>query len=364
MTDFEIKLERIRHLLDRRQADALVIARRDNFAWLTGGEESGVILNQETGFVYLVVTRKELTAAALWADAAKAKEELLAGLGFTVHTLNWKQPGKEQYIERLLKGKKALSDIPLEGCLCDTEAVYELEYPMTETEIERYRELGRLSDRILADTAGNIKRGMTEQEIKAELLRQCADRGVETDVLLVGADERIEKYRHCTPTEKAAEHTALLSPVLRRYGLHSNIARMVCFGSVPEEVREKYDAVCQIQAEIISMSREGIPFGEIFQMQERSYRQLGYGQEWMRHGHGAPVGYMLSDASVLYNSGRRMMPGQAYEWYVTVSGAKSAELVMNTGGRQEILSMTGLWPEKEYRTSNGDVIKLPDIWII
>ena len=193
MTDFEIKLERIR----------LVIARRDNFAWLTGGEESGVILNQETGFVYLVVTRKELTAAALWADAAKAKEELLAGLGFTVHTLNWKQPGKEQYIERLLKGKKALSDIPLGGCLCDTEAVYELEYPMTETEIERYRELGRLSDRILADTAGNIKRRMTEQEIKAELLRQCADRGVETDVLLVGADERIEKYRHCTPTEKS-----------------------------------------------------------------------------------------------------------------------------------------------------------------
>lgn len=363
MTDFDIKLERIGALLDRRQAEALVIARRDNFAWLTGGGESGVILNQENGFVYLIVTQKERAAVALRADADKAQEELLKGLGFTFHTLDWKSAGIEAYIGSLLEGKRALSDIPLTGCTCDTAAIYELEFPMTETETGRYRELGRLTDVIMARAAKRMRQGMTENEIKAEVLHACADHGVEADVLLVGCDERIEKYRHCTPTDKEAARTVLLSPVLRKYGLHSNIARMVCFGSVPEAVRKKYDAVCRIQAEIIAASRENVAFRDIFRLQEAWYRQLGYGQEWMKHGHGAPVGYMLSDASVMHDENRCMTCGQAYEWYVTVSGAKSAELVMNTGGRQEILSMTGEWPEKAYRTEGGDVIKLPDIWV-
>lgn len=363
MTDFDSKLERIRALLERRQAEAVVIARRDNFAWLTGGGESGVILNQENGFVYLIVTRKARAAVALRADADKAEEELLKGLGFTFHKLDWKSAGIEAHIRSLLEGKRALSDIPLTGCTCDAAAIYELEYPMTETETGRYRELGRLTDMIMARTAKRMRQGMTENEIKAEVLHACADYGAEADVLLVGSDERIEKYRHCTPTDKKATRTVLLSPVLRKYGLHSNIARMVCFGSVPGEVRKRYDAVCQIQAEIIAASRENVAFRDIFRMQEKWYHRLGFGQEWLEHGHGAPVGYMLSDASVLYDEHRCMTSGQAYEWYVTVSGAKSAELVMNTGGRQEILSMTGEWPEKAYRTEGGAVIKLPDIWV-
>lgn len=363
MTDFDSKLERIRALLERRQAEAVVIARRDNFAWLTGGGESGVILNQENGFVYLIVTRKERAAVALRADADKAEEELLKGLGFTFHMLDWKSAGIEAHIRSLLEGKRALSDIPLTGCTCDAAAIYELEYPMTETETGRYRELGRLTDMIMARTAKRMRQGMTENEIKAEVLHACADYGAEADVLLVGSDERIEKYRHCTPTDKKATRTVLLSPVLRKYGLHSNIARMGCFGSVPGEVRKRYDAVCQIQAEIIAASRENVAFRDIFRLQEKWYHRLGFGQEWLEHGHGAPVGYMLSDASVLYDEHRCMTSGQAYEWYVTVSGAKSAELVMNTGGRQEILSMTGEWPEKAYRTEGGAVIKLPDIWV-
>lgn len=85
--------------------EALVIARRDNFAWLTGGGESGVILNQENGFVYLMVTQKERAAVALRADAGKAEEELLKGLCFTFHTLDWKSAGIESYIGSLLEGE-------------------------------------------------------------------------------------------------------------------------------------------------------------------------------------------------------------------------------------------------------------------
>lgn len=361
MKDCGIKLERIYKLLEKQGYDALVLAKRENFAWLTGGQESGVILNQENGFVYLVITCKHKTAVAMRADIQKAEEELLAGMGFTFTALDWKSQSKEAYIEMLLDGKRFLADIPLKGGKMDEDAIRELEYPMTENEVICYRELGYITDKILRQTAEKLKSPMTENELKAEFLKLCAQYDVEADVLLLGSDERIERYRHCTPTDKKIYKTVLISPALRKYGLHSNIARMLCIGTVPEEVRKRYDTVCQIQAEIISASTEGVYFKDIFALQERLYEQYGYADEWLIHGHGAPVGYMLSDGSVLYSQTRTMQKNQAYEWYVTITGVKSAELVMNIDNQQEILSVTGEWPVKTYITSNGKEIQLPDI---
>ena len=361
MTDFEKKIGRIRLFLKEETYEAMVLGRRDDFSWLTGGREGGVVLCQEQSFVYLVITEREKIAVSMRADGKKAAGELLEGMDFRLVELDWKSPGKESYIETLLEGSKFVSDIPLKGGTFDLEAIYELEYPMTDREVERYRELGELTEIILSKAAQKLRPGMTENQLKKEFLKLCAEYGAEVDVLLLGSDERIKSYRHCTPTDKRIEKTVLLSPVLRKYGLHSNTARMFCLGKTPEELREIYDIVNQIQAEIIAASVEGIPFREIFSLQEQMYRELGYENEWMVHAHGAPVGYMLSDGGVLYHQERKMKKNQAYEWYVTVTGAKSAELVMNVEGTQEILSVAGKWPVKKYETKSGGRIELPEV---
>lgn len=364
MKDFNEKLGRIRTLLDDSGYEALVLGRRDNFAWLTGGKEGGVIRNMEGSFVYLVFTPGERIAVAMNADIRKAEEELLCDMGFRFQAVDWKSSSKEEYIERLLDGKRFLTDILLKGGCFDLDTIYDLEYPMTEREIKRYRKLGALTDDILSRTAEAFREGMTENDLKKEMLKICAQEDVEVDVMQVGTDERVKNYRHCTPTDKVIGKTILLSPVFRKYGLHSNIARMICIGDIPADVRKSYDDVCQIQAEIIGFSREGLLFADLFAKQEELYRKLGYEDEWLMHGHGAPVGYMLSDGGVLYSQDRVMKTGQAYEWFVTVSGAKSAELVMNVEGKQKILSLAGKWPVKKYVTESGKTVGLPDILVI
>lgn len=364
MKDFNEKLKRIETLLAESRYEALVLGRRDNFAWLTGGKEGGVIRNMEGSFVYLVFMKEERVAVAMNADVRKAEEELLCGMGFRFQSVDWKSSSKEGYIEQMLAGKRFLTDVPIgNGCL-DLDTVYDLEYPMTAGEIEKYRKLGTLTDDILYRTAKAFRKGMTENDLKKEMLKICVQEDAEVDVMQVGSDERVKNYRHCTPTDKVIEKTILLSPVFRKYGLHSNIARMVCIGDIPEDVRKSYDDVCRIQAEIIAFSREGLLFADLFAKQEELYRNLGYAHEWLMHGHGAPVGYMLSDGGVLYNKDRVMKTGQAYEWFVTVSGAKSAELVMNIDGKQEILSLAGKWPVKEYVTESGEAVMLPDILVL
>lgn len=364
MKDFNEKLGRIRTLLDDSGYEALVLGRRDNFAWLTGGKEGGVIRNMEGSFVYLVFTPGERIAVAMNADIRKAEEELLCDMGFRFQAVDWKSSSKEEYIERLLDGKRFLTDILLKGGCFDLDTIYDLEYPMTEREIKQYRKLGALTDDILSRTAEAFREGMTENDLKKEMLKICAQEDVEVDVMQVGTDERVKNYRHCTPTDKVIGKTILLSPVFRKYGLHSNIARMICIGDIPADVRKSYDDVCQIQAEIIGFSREGLLFADLFAKQEELYRKLGYEDEWLMHGHGAPVGYMLSDGGVLYSQNREMKTGQAYEWFVTVSGAKSAELVMNVEGKQKILSLAGKWPVKKYVTESGKTVGLPDILVI
>lgn len=361
MNDFQIKIERIRQFLKDSPYDAMVLGRRDNFAWLSGGREGGVVLSQEKSFVYLVITDNEKLAVSMRADGRKAIEELLADMGFDLAEVDWKSPGIEAYIEHILKGKRYIADCPMGSGVFDLDAIYELEYPMTEREIERYRELGWITEKIFSETVKKFRPGMTENQLKMEVMKLCAEYGVDVEVLLLGSDERIRAYRHCTPTDKPIKKQVLLSPVFCKYGLHSNTARMFCVGKATEEARRVADIVNQIQAETIAASKEGAAFREIFTVQEQMYRELGCEKEWMVHGHGAPVGYMLSDGGVLYHQDRRMRKNQAYEWYVTVSGAKSAELVMNIEGEQEILSVTGSWPLKEYRTKSGKVISLPVI---
>lgn len=356
------KLRRIYDYLEQNQYDAMVIGRRDNFAWLTDGQESGVVLNQEIGFVYLVITKKENFAVAMRADIDKAISEQLSGLNMKPIEIDWKYGSKEQKVLELTKNMKVVSDIPLEGAVIDIAGIYDLEFPMMDYEVDRYIEFGKECDELLCEFSEYVKKGITENQLKSIFIGLCAKKRIEVDVLLLGSDERISQYRHCTPTDKDIQKTLLISPALRKNGLHSNLARMISIG-VPDEVTQKaYDAVSEIQANIIVESKEGVRFSSILDLQEKMYREKHYEEDWMRHLHGAPIGYMLSYGDVMFSEETEMMYNQAYEWYVTVTGAKSAELVMNINNKIKVLSMSGAWPSRIYRINNNEIC-LPDILI-
>lgn len=364
MKDFEMKLNRIYSYLEKNNYDGMILGRRDNFSWLTDGAESGVVLNVETGFIYLVITRTERWAVAMRADIDRAMQEQLLGAGFEPCELDWKSISKEEQAVKLLEGGKIVSDIPIKGAVADLEGIYSLEYPMTQTEIERYKDFGMLCDRILKYTADKICRGMTENEVKRIFIQQCAQYDIDIDVLLIGSDERISYYRHCTPTDKVIEKTVLISPALRKEGLHANLARMISIGEPDGELRKKYDNVCEIQAKIIAASKKGVRFTDILDLQERLYEEKGYADEWMKHLHGGPIGYMLTDGAVMFDHEKTMSTGQAYEWYVTVTGAKSAELVMNIEDQITVLSLGGYWPERQYGSDAENTVSLPDILVL
>ena len=103
-----------------------------------------------------------------------------------------------------------------------------------------------------------LKPGMTEFQVAAGLAGRVLGRGIVPQVLLVGADERLSNFRHPIPTDRKVEKIVMLVLCGERWGLIVSLTRIVHFGELPEELKRKHHACCQVDAEMIAASRPGV----------------------------------------------------------------------------------------------------------
>jgi Xaa-Pro dipeptidase len=355
------KLDRIRAYLRGSGRSALVIGRRDNFAWLTGGGDNAVVHNSELGFSLLVVTDTSVFHVAQVMDGPRILDEELQGFEVEPVFLRWYEQSREERAAQLIKGRQAVSDIPIEGAACAPREIALLHYPLTPREIEKYRLIGKTTEEVIARVAAMISPGTREREIEAMFLAEYAREDMSCDVLLVGSDERIAKYRHPSPTDKRVERLVLLHPAIRKWGLHANVTRMVFFGNrIPADLSARYDAACRVEAAAISQCVPGTKFSEILELEKRVYGEAGFADEWRNHYQGGITGYVLADPTLCMDREARVSTRQAFDWFITITGVKVEELAISGESKPEVLSARGGWPLKTWE-HDGVSLRLPDI---
>lgn len=359
----EVREKRIRvtDYLVRNDYDAFIIGRQDNFAWFTCGGNNRVLTTSETGFTILVVTKDACYAVSQVMDGPRVFDEELEGLDIQPVFLKWYEESREKKAMDLVPGLRVLSDIPLPGAAYLPGEIYNLHYPLTAKEIDKCRWIGKETERIIRKVADEIKPGMTEHEAEAMFLYEYGLINATPEVLLVGSDERIPKYRHPNPSDKKMGRFVLLHPGLRKWGLHANVTRLVYFGDrVPDDIAEKYETASMLEAWAISMCRTGERFGRILEVRKQLLAEKGYGDEWKLHYPGGITGYLLCDPTVCATPGKTVEINQVYDWFVTITGVKVEELSANTEKGREVLSVAGFWPVKRYEC-NGQAFDLPEI---
>jgi len=236
----------------------------------------------------------------------------------------------------------------------------ELEFPLLPAEIERAREIGRLADRAMGEVAASLEPGITELEIGGRLAGAFIRLGIYPDVLLVGSDERLYRYRHCIPTPRPVEKLVLMHVAGQKYGLHANVTRMVHFGPQPEELRRRHQAVSYIHSQVLAHLRPGFPFRELLEVIQQGYASTGFALEWQGHLQGGIAGYEACYPFMLLDDQAVIGPNQAYDWLITVPGTKTEELSLLTEAGVEVASLGPDWPA--IRFEHGDFkISLPDI---
>ncbi|MDF2614603.1 MAG: antitoxin VapB [Clostridia bacterium] len=347
-----MKYQRIYGFLERTGYEAVVIGRKDNFSWITFGGSNEVIWDTEYGFCILVITEEHKYCISYIMDGYRIMEEELQGQGYTYIPLKWYETSPTEKVKQMLKGKKIVSDIDLGIGTYDVTQIYDLHYPLLDTEVNRLRILGKEIDEVLYKLAQEIIPGMTEIEVKRKLTAYTAARDMGLSVALVGSDERVKAYRHPIPTHKKIENYVLITPSVYKWGLHANIARAIIFGKADEDLQRRYNDACYMGAVCMSMCQAGIKHTDILDVQKQLYEKLGYQNEWEKHFQGAIIGYMISNASRTLDEQAVISDKQAYEWFITITGVKSAELGINIGSQREILSTGHSWPTYSIEVNN------------
>ncbi len=362
VADAKTKEERVHAFLEREGLDALVIGRQDNFAWLTAGGDNRVITTSEMGFGILVITKDRKWLVSHSMDGQRFIEEQVPGQGYELVTTYWHQASPEQKTLSLTRGMRVGSDFALEGARQYGPELVDLHYPLTPLDLQRCRWIGQTANRILTAVAQNLRPGMTEQGVAARLLYEYALEGLTIDVLIVGFDDRIQRYRHSMPTDNVLQRYALLHPAARRWGLHANVTRLVHFGEPPTNTKRAMDGVATIGGHVATMLAPGVAFADILTEQIRLYRELGYSTEWMYHFQGGITGYTLADPTRCKDPEARAVMNQAYDYFVTISGAKFEEFMLLTEDGVEFASLGSNWPTRTIETPNG-AIAVPDVLI-
>jgi Xaa-Pro aminopeptidase len=354
------KRARLRSWIKANGLSGVIISRRDNFAWLTAGGDSRVLNNTEFGVGHLVLTLDSQYLVAYTMDGRRLLEEEARDQGYQLVELHWHEMDpRSKALE--LAGRQAAADTNLVGALEANAAIGHLHFPLHELEISRLRWLAGQTGAILEQISAWVQPGLSEVQIAQEMDILFTQAGIDLDVLIVGSDERIFKYRHPLPTLKPLDKYLLLHPAARRWGLHANVSRSIHFGAPPEEVKKAYHAAVTIEGRILTMLSPGLKFADILEYQKAWYSELGFVGEWENHFQGGPTAYQVADPARCL-TGTTVEQNQAFDWFITITGAKVEELALLTAGGIELPSAGPNWPCLQANASHA-IIRLPDLFI-
>ena len=343
MTEIQSKFSTLRSLLQARALDGILLQRNSSFAWATGGSSAAINLASTTGEASFLVTQQNAYVITNNIEAARLEgEEDLCQKGYQFYTHAWH--GATDAFETIAAGLKLGADGAVPGMLDLSAEMARLRVNLLPVEQERLREVGRLCALAMSQAVHAVRPGQSEHEIASSLAQACLERGVEPIVNLIATDERIFNFRHPTYSAKKLERYAMLVLCGRRHGLVVSITRLVHFGKLPQELRNKSAAVAQVDATMLAATRPGRTLGQVFSDTQAAYASAGYPIEWQLHHQGGPAAYEPREYLALPDSPDTVAAGQAYAWNPSITGAKSEDTVLVTDDGFEVVSEVAGWP--------------------
>lgn len=347
------KHQQVAAFLREHSLAAVVLTRRCNFAWFTAGGLNHVPTAADVGIASLVITPERVGCVTNNIEQPRLAAEELPELDIELHAAPWYQPHEllKLFFEAIGSGPAA-RDAPAPGLpdhLIPLDPKFnELRWPMTEGEIERYRQLGRDVAECLESTCRSATPGITEHALASRLAAALLDRGIRAPVILMAADERVASFRHPIPTSKPFARYGMAVAGAERHGLTVSATRLFTFEPISDDLKRRHAAVCRVDAEMIAATRPGATLGGVIETARRAYATAGYADEWIHHHQGGSTGYLGREVKAMPGSPIDVRPNQVFAWNPSIAGTKSEDTILVGPDRNEILSATGDWPTTDY----------------
>lgn len=362
--EFDTKVARIREYLQKNNLYGVYLKKRSNFAWITCGGDNRIVDASEIGWSGILVTKNSVSLITDNTEFPRIIDEEIKDLNMEKFEINWYKDELSNSIIKIGGSKNIASDIEIPNLKILDNSFERIQYQLTDPEIERFRELGKITSKSFTKIGKQVKRGMSELDVASMVSFELIKNNIQPHLILVAADNRISDYRHPIPTNNKINKYVMYVTVAVKWGLNLSITRFVHFGKISPEIKAKHDAIINIDARLILNTRPGEKLNKIFKEHINNFKKFGYPEEWKKLHQGGSASYRIRDVKPNLETPDKeiVLLNQAYAWNPSITGIKSEDTIIVHEDKNEIISEDTDWPLVEVKFNNKKILR-PDILV-
>jgi Xaa-Pro aminopeptidase len=366
LSEIAVKLQRVHNFLSEQHLDGILLTRVDNFSWITAGiADNHIVITTENGAASLLLMRDgHRYVVANNSEMPRLMQEDLRDLGYEPKPYPWYEEDTERLktVRDISHGQAVGTDVAFGGLRLVSQEFARLRYQLTDSEIKKYRWVGKASTEAVNAVCRQLQPGVSEREMEEMASHELMSRGLRPTVLLMGVDHRVYDYHHHTPTDLRLSKYAIVNVCARRWGLVASVARFVHFGPLEPELKKKLEAAMTISAEYEAHSKPGVRAAEMIEWAKQWYADAGYSGYWQDHHQGGAIGYAEREWLAVPQSEEVIHDHQAFAWNPIIRGALSFDTILVYPDHIENITRTEDWPAVPI-TISGVTYMMPDILI-
>jgi Xaa-Pro dipeptidase len=340
------KLALLRAWLDRTGAPGVALFGAGPVAWLSAGMTNPIDRSDPTSLLWFVVTSDRAVAVTTAVERPRLEVEGgLDELGFTLEDVPWYEPGAFQLAAEKITGASWSELVP------DEDELIAMRLRLLPPERERLARLGEDTAHALEEAVRAWRPGQRDLDVQARLVDGLERVGALPVCVIVGGDERIERFRHPLAAGEPIRRFLMAVIVAQRDGLHVAATRFACANGLPDSVQAAFEAALDVERAMLDAHNSGSTYGDVMRVCDQAYAAVGHPGAWREHYQGGPIGYRQREfelAPPQHESRwftQPIEPGHAVAWNPSIAGGGKTEdsfLIEDDGLRS--ITDTGAWP--------------------
>lgn len=285
-------------------ADGYLLTSDVNVAWATGftGDSSYVLLTKPGNFFFtdsrfMLQAQKDVEGA----QVIEAKQqEFLHKIGEAIRDAGVRTLGVEKGSLTVNEFAGLDKEFQLSEYVDVSEALLGLRSIKTEDEIRKIETAAQASEAALEELLPLVRPGVSELELRAELLYRMYKRGMDSAFPPIVAAGENSAVPHATPSEYRIQSGDLLTLDFgcKYRGYCSDITRTFAVGNIDGEQKKIYDIVKEAQQRAAAFAQPGRPARDIDAAARGWIEAQGYGA-YFGHGTGHGVGREVHELPIV-----------------------------------------------------------------
>ena len=279
-----------RKVLNAKRTSVALRLREDWFAGHSRRSHTVLLLQKPDGRTFN--HRRNSLGSHRWNRSSRLQDEKIQQ--FQMHIYPWQMLHSAKLSSKILVAVTswAIANTPKKA----NNRIFTI--PQTDndvSELERYRQVGRLASEAMTEVLSAAKPTWTEYQLAGAGAEALWARGLHPALTLVAGERRLPLYRHATATAEQIGRQAMLVFCARGWGLYANLTRFVSFDFLGENHSELHRQVREIEAAGLNSCRPGVSLNAVYDTLKSAYEEEGYPQAIRQHHQGGTTGYLARE---------------------------------------------------------------------